>query len=71
MDATIKDLLASLRDIRDKADAALRRTQSATEQRSLAWCCTACSHVKHFTRPAIAVIAAPCPNCQGTEFQAV
>jgi hypothetical protein len=30
VDTQIKDLIASLRDIRDKADAALRRTQAAT-----------------------------------------
>ena len=69
MDATIKELLASLQDIRDKADAALRRTQMASEQRSLAWRCTACGHIKHFTRPALAEVALPCPKCQGSKFE--
>ena len=71
MDATIKELLASLQDIRDKADAAIRRTQTATERRSLAWRCTACGYIKHFTRPATAEVASPCPKCQSVEFQPV
>jgi hypothetical protein len=71
MDATIKELLASLWDIRDKADAALRRSPTPIEQRSLALRCTACGHTKHFTRPALPEVAAPWPKCRGTEFQPI
>jgi Zn finger protein HypA/HybF involved in hydrogenase expression len=71
MDAITKELLTSLRDIRDKADAALRQAQMSTDQRSLAWRCTACGHIKHFTRPATADVAPPCPKCQSVEFQPV
>jgi hypothetical protein len=67
-DATIKELLASLRDIRDKADAVLRRTELVTEQRSLAWRCIGCGYIKHFTRAALAEVAAPCPKCNGDRF---
>jgi rubrerythrin len=69
MDAITKELLTSLRDIRDKADTALRRMQSTSEQRSLAWRCTACGYIKHFTRPAPAEVASPCPKCQGSKFE--
>ena len=58
--ARMKDLISSLRDIRDKADAALRRMESAAEQRSLAWRCVARGHVTHFTRPATAGLVRSC-----------
>lgn len=70
MDSKIETLTAALKAIRDRADAALRKIeQPATERRSLGWKCTRCGHVTHFTRPALAEIAAPCPKCNGIAFE--
>ena len=67
VDPKIETLTAALKTIRDRADAALQEiVQSAGEQRALSWKCSGCGHVKHFTRPVPAEVAAPCPKCHGT-----
>jgi hypothetical protein len=70
VDPKIETLTAALKAIRDRADAALKDVeQSVTERRSLGWKCMGCGNVKHFTRPAFAEVAAPCPKCRGTVFE--
>ena len=62
----LKDLLEK---IRDDAQRALALLPSETELRSLGWKCTACGHVKHFTRPVPAAVADRCPKCKGDSFR--
>jgi hypothetical protein len=68
MDSALNALIVVLTSIRDQADSALRKIDKPRRERSLAWKCTACGHLKHFTRPALAEVAAPCPKCGGTTF---
>ena len=68
MDPALKALIAALTSIRDQADSVLRKIEQPRRERSLAWKCTGCGHVKHFTRPALAEVAAPCPKCGGAAF---
>jgi rubrerythrin len=51
-----------------RTNANQKKTES--EQKSLAWKCVACGHTKHFSRPAPAEVAAPCPKCGGEKFAA-
>ena len=70
VDSQIETLTAALQAIRDHADAALKGMElPATNRRSLGWKCTGCGYVKHFTRPARAEVAAPCPKCRGAAFE--
>ena len=62
----LKDLLEK---IRDDAQRALTLLASETDLRSLGWKCTACGHVKHFTRPVTAAVADRCPKCKGDSFR--
>jgi predicted Zn-ribbon and HTH transcriptional regulator len=55
--------------IRDDAEQAFKLLDSSQEQRSLAWKCQGCGHIKHFTRSVLADVAAPCPKCKSDEFQ--
>src|SRR5437773_1589080 len=59
-----------LEKIRDDAQQALNVLGDSEDRRSLAWKCSGCKHVKHFTRPVPAEVAAPCPKCGGESFQA-
>jgi predicted Zn-ribbon and HTH transcriptional regulator len=63
----------SLRDILEKikgdAQRALALLPSEPELRSLSWKCTACGHVKHFTRPVTAAVAERCPKCKDDSFR--
>src|SRR5260370_28455658 len=58
-----------LERIRDDAEQALNFLGESRESRSLAWECSGCGYVKHFTRPAPAEVAAPCPKCAGGSFR--
>jgi len=71
MDSTLKTLMIALRAIRDQADSVLRQVEQPTQQRSLVWKCAACGHIKHFTRPALAEIAAPCPKSGGVTMESL
>ena len=62
----IRDLLEK---IKGDAERALALLPSETELRSLGWKCTACGHVKHFTRPVPSEVASPCPKCKSDAFQ--
>jgi rubrerythrin len=55
--------------IRDDAERALKLLNHCQEKRSLAWKCKRCGHIKHFTRPVLADVAAPCPKCRGDVFE--
>jgi len=68
MDSALKALIGAVRAIRDQADSVLREIEQPSGERSLAWKCTGCGHIKHFTRPAPAEVAAPCPKCGGAAF---
>ena len=57
-----------LERIRDDAQEALNFLGDSEEQQSLAWRCSGCGHVKHFTRPVPSEIAAPCPKCRNNSF---
>jgi len=41
-----------------------KKTFGPEEKRSLAWQRQRCAHVKHFTRPVLAEVAAWCPKCR-------
>jgi rubrerythrin len=68
MDPTLKTLIIALKAIRDNADSVLKKIEQSAQQRSLAWKCAACGHIKHFTRPALAEVAVPCRKCGGISF---
>jgi len=70
MESPLNSLTATLKRIRDQADAALRIVDQS-DRRSLAWKCKACGYVKHFTRPATADAASRCPRCKGEAFEPV
>ena len=71
MDTTLKTLIVALRAIRDQADSVLSKVEQPTQQRALAWKCVGCGHTKHFTRPALAEVAAPCPKCGGVTMKSL
>jgi rubrerythrin len=71
MDSAQDALIVALRWIRDQADSVLRKIEQSSGKRSLGWKCTACGHTKHFTRPTVAEVAAPCPRCGGANFHFV
>jgi hypothetical protein len=71
MDPALQPLIIALRSIRDQADSVLKKIAQPKQERSLAWKCTGCGHVKHFTRPVPAELAAPCPKCGGGAFNPV
>jgi len=71
MDSALNTLIVALKAIRDHADSALRKIEQSARHRSLAWKCAACGNIKHFTRPAPADVAVPCPKCGGTTFDPV
>jgi rubrerythrin len=71
MDSALDALIVALTSIRDQAESALREIESARRERSLSWKCSACGHVKHFTRPAPAEVAVPCPTCEGVVFKPI
>jgi len=68
MDPALNALIVALRSIRDQADSVLKRIEQPRRERSLAWKCIGCGQIKHFTRPALAEVAAPCPKCGGAAF---
>ncbi len=68
MDSPQHALIAALKSIRDQADSVLKKVEQRAEQRSLSWKCATCGHIKHFTRPAVAKVAAPCPKCGRATF---
>jgi rubrerythrin len=71
MDAAHQAMIGAPRSIRDQADSILNKMEQAAEQRSLAWECAGCGYTKHFTRPASAEVAVPCPKCGGETFHRV
>jgi predicted Zn-ribbon and HTH transcriptional regulator len=70
MAQTTKDLRDLLDKIKGDPQRALALLPSEAELRSLGWKCTACGHVKHFTRPITAAVAERCPKCKGDSFRA-
>jgi hypothetical protein len=68
MESALNALIVAVRAIRDQADSVLRKIEQPSGERSLAWKCTGCRHTKHFTRPALAEVAAPCPKCGQAAF---
>ena len=71
MDSALNALIVAVRAIRDQADSVLKKIEQQSGERSLAWKCTSCGHIKHFTRPALAEVAAPCPKCGGAAFDPI
>jgi len=57
-----------LLEIRAKVDSALREIAGAEEIKTARWKCSACGHLKHFTKPATAVACGNCPRCKGATF---
>ncbi len=68
MAQTTNHLRDLLEKIKGDAQRALALLPSEAELRSLGWKCTACGHVKHFTRPVTAAVADRCPKCKGDSF---
>jgi hypothetical protein len=71
MAETSDHLRSVLERIRDDSQQALKLLGDAAEHRSLGWKCSACGHVKHFTRPVPHEVAQPCPKCKGKSFEAL
>jgi len=73
MDAAHKDTIFALKSIRNQADSVLKKIEGAdpAEQKSLAWKCAVCEYTKHFTRPVLAEVAAPCPKGAGQGFDCI
>ena len=71
MEPAVDAVIVALRSIRDQADSVLRKIDQPRRERFLAWKCTGCGHVKHFTRPALAEVAALCPKCGGGAFDPI
>ena len=69
MDAAHEAMIAVLKSIRDQADSILKKMELVAEHKSLSWKCADWGHTKHFTRAALAEVAAPCPKCGGTRFE--
>ena len=57
-----------LLEIRAKADSALREIEGAEEIRSARWKCSACGHLKHFTKTVAGVACGNCPRCKAASF---
>jgi hypothetical protein len=70
-DQFIVPLRQALEQVRDRLDTIILRLQTREEPRFMRWRCTACGHIKHFTRPMPAHVAPPCPKCRGADFQAM
>jgi len=68
MDSAVDTLIVALKAIRDHADSVLRKIEQSSQQKSLAWKCSACGHIKHFSRPALADVAVSCRKCGGATF---
>jgi len=71
MDAALNAVIVALKSIRDQADSVLRKFEQPRRERSLGWKCTTCGHGKHFTRPALAKVAALRPKCGGAAFDSI
>ena len=63
MDAALNAVIVALKSIRDQADSVLRKIEQPRRKRSVAWKCSGYGQIKHFTRPALEEVAAPCPKC--------
>ena len=61
----LRDLLEK---IKGDVERALEFLPSEPELRLLGWKCTACGHVKHFTRPVPSEVASPRPKCKSDAF---
>jgi len=57
-----------LLEIRAKTDSALREIEGAEEIRSAKWKCSACAHLKHFTKTVAVVACGNCPRCKASSF---
>jgi rubrerythrin len=68
-DTSSKLVKAILETIREQAEYALKQLQAAEEGRSMVWLCRECGYTKHFTRPVLANVAAPCPKCRCEIFE--
>ena len=68
MAETSSHLTAILEKIRNDAEKALALLADAQEQRALAWKCSGCGHVKHFTRSVSLDSVARCPRCKSEQF---
>jgi rubrerythrin len=66
---SVRTILSRIREDAQRALTLL--DESKRDQRSLAWKCTACGHIKHFTRLVLAEVAAPCPKCRCEKFDPV
>jgi rubrerythrin len=71
MESALNTVIVALKAIRDQADSVLKKIEQSAQHRSLAWKCTGCGHTKHFTRPALPEVAAPCPKCGGATFDPI
>ena len=72
MDSAQDALIVALKSTRDQADSVLKKVEHSVGKGSLSWKkCSGCGHTKHFTRPALAEIAAPCPKCGRAKFEPI
>ena len=71
MAETSRHLTTILEKIRNDAEKALALLADAEEQRSLAWRCTGCGYIKHFTKSVSLEAVARCPRCKSDQFRPV
>jgi len=71
MAETSSSLRTILEKIRHDTEKALALLADAKEHRALAWKCTGCGHVKHFTKPVSLDVVARCPRCKSDQFRSV
>jgi rubrerythrin len=65
----IRHIREALEQVHERLGVIIARLRPREEPRYMRWRCTACGHLKHFTRPMPAEVAPPCPKCKGASFQ--
>ncbi len=68
MAETSTHLKTILERIREQTEQALSLLTNVGDERALAWKCTGCGHVKHFTKPVSLDVVARCPRCKSEQF---
>jgi predicted Zn-ribbon and HTH transcriptional regulator len=70
MAETSSHLRTILEKIRNDAEKAVALLTDTREQRALAWKCTGCGYIKHFTKLVTLEAVTRCPRCKSDQFVA-
>jgi predicted Zn-ribbon and HTH transcriptional regulator len=68
MAETAHRLKTILERIREDTQQALSLLTDPGGERVLAWKCSGCGYIKHFTRPVSLKAVARCPRCKSDQF---